>query len=83
MRYKVQEKPFTPNQKTLNSDTEKILDQMQNNFNESFVNSQKYNHENGGNNKSRIPLSVEDGKQYFLMNYLINNIKWDFLSEKQ
>ena len=52
MRYKVQEKPFTPNQKTLSSDTEKILDQMQNNFNESFVNSQNYSHENGGNNQS-------------------------------
>ncbi len=52
MRCKIQEKPFTPNQKTLSPDTEKILDTMQNNFNESFVKSQNYSHENGGNNQT-------------------------------
>ena len=50
MRYKVQEKPFTPNQKILSPDTEKILNTMQNNFNACFVSTQNTNYQNAQNN---------------------------------
>ena len=52
MRYKYFEKPFTPNQKTLSPDTEKILNTMQNNFNANFVSTQNTNHQNTQNNSN-------------------------------
>ena len=59
MRYKVHEKPFTPNQKTLSSDTEKILDQMQNNFNESFVKKQSSNNDTSIKNEKPVNNNFE------------------------
>lgn len=58
MRYKVHEKPFTPNQKTLSPDTENILNTMQNNFNESFVKNQSFNNEN-------VNLNGQQSQQHF------------------
>ena len=62
MRYKVQEKPFTPNQKTLSPDTENILDTMQNNFNESFVKNQSFNNENVNLNGQQSQPNFNDNK---------------------
>ena len=59
MRYKVQEKPFTPNQKTLSPDTEKILDTMQNNFNESFVKNQSFNNDTSIKNEKPVNNNFE------------------------
>ena len=64
MRYKYFEKPFTPNQKTLSPNTEKILNTMQNNFNASFVSTQNTNHQNAQNNiNENAPQNSQNNQQ--------------------
>lgn len=68
MRYKIYEKTFESNKKTLSPDTEKILNTMQNNYNGLFINTQNINNQNTTNSTKPENNSQNN------MNSLFNSI---------